>query len=109
VDNSGTTDAAKATGQALLGSTSATSFSLISFDVGTSFLHHTRSIDYWVILKGEVTLITDGGKIDLKAGDVLVNRGGDHAWYRKKGSAPALALTISISANARPGKGRLAG
>jgi mannose-6-phosphate isomerase-like protein (cupin superfamily) len=109
VDNSSTTDAAikKATG--LLVGKHSTSFSVFSFGTGKSFLHRTASIDYWIMLKGEVTVITDSGNITLHSGDVLINRGGDHAWYRKPGSSPALALTISISAKSRPGKGTLAG
>jgi mannose-6-phosphate isomerase-like protein (cupin superfamily) len=108
VDNSGTVDLAKR-GNGFLGGNASTSLSLISFDVGKSFLHRTKSIDYWVILKGQITLITDKGNIKLTTGDVLINRGGDHAWYRPKGSPPALAITVSISAKPRPGKGTLAG
>jgi mannose-6-phosphate isomerase-like protein (cupin superfamily) len=108
VDNSGAVDLAKR-GTGFLGGNASTSLSLISFDVGKSFLHRTKSIDYWVILKGQITLITDRGNIKLTAGDVLINRGGDHAWYRPKGSPPALAVTVSISAKPRPGKGTLAG
>jgi mannose-6-phosphate isomerase-like protein (cupin superfamily) len=108
VGKSGTKDAANS-GTFIATGDRSTSFSLISFGVVKSFLHHTRSTDYWVILKGQVTLITDTGRIQLKEGDVLINRGGDHAWYRKPGTPAALALTVSISAKARPGKGTLAG
>jgi mannose-6-phosphate isomerase-like protein (cupin superfamily) len=72
-------------------------------------MHRTRSIDYWVIIQGEVTLPTDKGGINLKAGDVIVNRGGDHAWYRKPGSKPCLAVSVSIYAKANAGIAQLAG
>jgi mannose-6-phosphate isomerase-like protein (cupin superfamily) len=109
VDNSALVDAAKHESTGLLGGRSSTSLSVFSFGAGKSFLHRTASIDYWIMLKGSVTVFTDSGKITLHPGDVLINRGGDHAWYRKPGSGPTLAITISISANARPGKGTLAG
>lgn len=47
----------------------------------TSPMHRTTSLDYGVVLEGEVELILDGGeKKTLKRGDTCVQRGTNHAW-----------------------------
>jgi quercetin dioxygenase-like cupin family protein len=44
-------------------------------------LHRTQSVDYGIVLAGEVTLVLDdGSETPLRAGDVVVQRGTDHAW-----------------------------
>ena len=48
------------------------------------FTHRTETLDYIVILSGEIDLEVDDGKTTtLKAGDVLVQRGGMHTWVNK--------------------------
>lgn len=42
-------------------------------------MHKTRTIDYVVLLSGEVTLLLDKGEVDLKPFDVVVQRGTSHA------------------------------
>lgn len=42
--------------------------------------HRTHTIDYIVILSGEVTLVLDEGETVLKAGDMVVQRNTNHAW-----------------------------
>jgi len=55
---------------------------------GVSPMHRTNSIDYGVILSGEVELELDGGeKTILRAGDICVQRGTMHLW-RAVGDAP---------------------
>jgi naringenin degradation protein FdeH len=44
-------------------------------------MHRTETIDYGVVLSGEVTLVLDdGSETQLTQGDVVVQRGTDHAW-----------------------------
>ncbi len=46
-------------------------------------MHRTESIDYGIVLEGEVTLILDDSETVLKAGDVVVQRGTNHAWSNR--------------------------
>ena len=47
---------------------------------GGSPMHATDTLDFLVVLTGQVTFITETGETLLKAGDVLVDRGVMHAW-----------------------------
>ncbi|RHZ68339.1 hypothetical protein CDV55_105975 [Aspergillus turcosus] len=48
---------------------------------GEPFMHRTRSLDYGIVLQGEIEMILDSGeKRMLKAGDIAVQRGTMHAW-----------------------------
>jgi uncharacterized cupin superfamily protein len=46
-------------------------------------MHCTESIDYAVVLEGELTLILDDEDVVLKAGDVVVQRGTNHSWANR--------------------------
>ncbi len=46
-------------------------------------MHRTRTLDYVVIIQGELVLILDAGEVILKPGDVVVQRGTDHAWENR--------------------------
>jgi mannose-6-phosphate isomerase-like protein (cupin superfamily) len=60
-------------------------------------MHRTRTIDYVILLSGEVTLLLDKGEVDLKPFDVVVQRGTNHAWVNK-GKEPALIAAVLIDA-----------
>ena len=60
-------------------------------------MHKTRTIDYVVLLSGEVTMLLDKGEVDLKPFDVVVQRGTSHAWVNK-GKEPALLAAVLIDA-----------
>ncbi|MGH8014210.1 MAG: cupin domain-containing protein [Blastocatellia bacterium] len=60
-------------------------------------MHKTRTIDYVVLLSGEVTLLLDEEQVDLKPFDVVVQRGTNHAWINK-GKEPALIAAVLIDA-----------
>ena len=62
-----------------------------------SGMHATATIDYIVILSGEMTFITEAGETVLRAGDTVVDRGVAHAW-ENRGSAPVLMASITIDA-----------
>ena len=63
-------------------------------------MHTTRTVDYVVMLKGEVTLLLDEGEVDLKPFDVVIQRGTNHAWINK-GTEPAELVGILVDAEPR--------
>jgi quercetin dioxygenase-like cupin family protein len=63
----------------------------------TGPMHRTETIDYVIVLTGEIDMETDDSTIRLKAGDVLVQRGTNHAWVNR-GSEPARVAFILIDA-----------
>ena len=46
-------------------------------------MHRTRSVDYIIVLKGEIDMLLDEGEVHLKAGDVVVQQGTNHAWVNR--------------------------
>jgi mannose-6-phosphate isomerase-like protein (cupin superfamily) len=61
-------------------------------------MHTTSTIDYVVVLRGEVTLLLDEGEATLKPGDLVVQRGTNHDWV-VRGSEPALLGVVMLSAH----------
>ena len=61
-------------------------------------MHKTETIDYIILLKGDVTLILDEEEVDLKPFDVVVQRGTNHAWVNN-GAEPALLIAVLIDGN----------
>jgi quercetin dioxygenase-like cupin family protein len=73
-------------------------FRVIEFAPGVAPRNHrTDSIDYAVVLSGEIDMELDGSSVHLKAGDVLVQRGTIHNWINR-GSAPCVIAVILIAA-----------
>lgn len=60
-------------------------------------MHKTKTVDYIILLQGEVTLLLDADEVDLKPFDVVIQRGTNHAWINK-GKTPALLAAILIDA-----------
>ena len=58
-------------------------------------MHTTRTIDYGIVLSGEIDLELDEGEVHLRPGDVVVQRGTRHAW-RNRGSAPCTMAFVLI-------------
>ena len=54
-------------------------------------------IDYAIVLSGEIVAMMDEGEVLLKAGDVLIQRGTNHAWSNRT-SAPAVVAFVLIDA-----------
>ena len=57
-------------------------------------IHRTRSLDYVVVLEGEITLLLDDGDVLLKAGDVVVQQGTNHAWINRGKATCRLAMVF---------------
>jgi mannose-6-phosphate isomerase-like protein (cupin superfamily) len=48
-------------------------------------MHRTESVDYGVVIDGEMTLVLDDGEVLLKPGSVVIQRGTNHAWANRSG------------------------
>lgn len=60
-------------------------------------MHRTESVDYGIVVFGEITLILDdGSETHLKAGDVVIQRGTDHAWENRSPTNPARMAFILL-------------
>lgn len=57
-------------------------------------VHRTESIDYGIILEGEIWLVLDDSEVLLKAGDVVVQRGTDHAWANRSDKVCRVAFIL---------------
>jgi mannose-6-phosphate isomerase-like protein (cupin superfamily) len=64
-------------------------------------MHQTGTIDYIIVLEGEVTLLLDEDEVDLQPFDVVIQRGTPHAWINT-GEATALLAAVLIDAEPRP-------
>ena len=58
-------------------------------------MHKTKTIDYIILLKGDVTLLLDKDEVRLKPFNVVVQRGTNHAWVNN-GDEPALLIAVLI-------------
>jgi quercetin dioxygenase-like cupin family protein len=75
-----------------------TVFRIIEFSPGVAPRNHrTDSIDYAIVLSGEIDMELDDGSVHLKAGDVLVQRGTIHNWVNR-GTAPCRIAFVLIAA-----------
>ncbi len=69
-----------------------------SFDPDGSGMHRTATVDYDIILEGELWLeLDDGEQRHLKAGDIVIQNGTHHAW-RNLGDKPATMAAVLIGA-----------
>ena len=57
-------------------------------------MHRTRTLDYAIVLSGEIWAVLDEGEVLLKAGDVLVQRGTSHAWSNRTSEPARIAFVL---------------
>jgi hypothetical protein len=57
-------------------------------------VHRTESIDYGIVLEGEITLVLSEGEVTAHAGDIVVQRGTDHAWANRGDSVARVAFVL---------------
>jgi uncharacterized cupin superfamily protein len=58
--------------------------------------HTTQTIDYVMVLEGEIALELDDGEVQLKPGDCVVQRGTRHAW-RNRSDGPVKMMAVMVS------------
>jgi quercetin dioxygenase-like cupin family protein len=96
VNNTGDTDE----GLRQVGTThkNGTVFRVVEFGPGVAPRNHrTDSIDYAVVMSGEIDMELDDSVVHLKAGDVLVQRGTIHNWVNR-GTQPCVIVFVLIDA-----------
>ena len=96
IDNDGSDDASpRQTGTTLPGGTV---FRVVEFGPGVSPRNHrTDSVDYAVVISGEIDMVLDTQTVHLKQGDVLVQRGTIHNWVNN-GTQPCTIAFALIDA-----------
>ena len=81
-------------------------FRVVDFPSGAKGeMHRTRSVDYGIVIEGEIDMLLPEGEVHLRAGDVLVQQGTDHAW-ENRGSANCRIAFILIDARDEPPESR---
>jgi hypothetical protein len=58
------------------------------------FMHRTETIDYGIVLSGEIYLIVDKGEILCRQGDIIVQRGTNHAWANRSNTVCRIAFVL---------------
>ena len=64
---------------------------------GDPMMHTTATVDYIIVLKGEIYAIMDKGETLLRPGDILVQRGTNHSWS-VRGNEPCVIAAVLVSA-----------
>jgi quercetin dioxygenase-like cupin family protein len=57
-------------------------------------VHRTQSVDYGIVLSGEVVLVLDDAETVLRAGDVVVQRGTSHRWENRSSATARMAFIL---------------
>lgn len=57
------------------------------------YMQKTRTLDFCLVLEGEITLVLDTEEVRLKAGDTVVQRGPNHAWSNRSNRSCVIAIS----------------
>ena len=57
-------------------------------------MHTTETVDYAIVIEGEITAIMETEETVLGPGDVLIQRGTNHAWSNKSGKPAKVAFVL---------------
>ena len=72
-----------------------TRFCVIDFPPGNHpHMHRTETVDYVIVIDGEIEMDMDDSTVKLKAGDILVQRGTNHAWANRSGKNARVAFVL---------------
>jgi len=75
--------------------------STVKADSPHPLMHRTESVDYGIVVDGEMTLVLDDGEVLLKPGSVVVQRGTNHAWANRSGR-PCRMLFVLVDGRYDP-------
>lgn len=57
-------------------------------------MHRTKTVDYGIVLEGEITMVLDRGETVIRAGDIIVQNGTNHAWANRSGQSCRMAFIL---------------
>ncbi len=57
-------------------------------------MHRTETVDYAIVLEGEIWAVMDEDETLLRAGDILVQRGTSHAWANRSAKTARVAFVL---------------
>jgi quercetin dioxygenase-like cupin family protein len=57
-------------------------------------MHRTETVDYGIVVEGSVTLVLDDSEVELAQGDIVVQRGTNHAWSNRSGKLCRIAFIL---------------
>jgi quercetin dioxygenase-like cupin family protein len=70
-------------------------FVIIDYPPGNSgTMHRTETIDYVIVLAGEIDMDMDDSSVHLRAGDTLIQRGTNHAWMNRGTETARVAFVL---------------
>jgi len=72
--------------------------STYSADAAHPYMQRTRTLDFCLILEGEITLVLDTAEVHLKPGDTVVQRGTNHAWSNRSNKPCRIAFSLHDAA-----------
>lgn len=76
--------------------------STVKADSPHPLMHCTESVDYGIVIDGEMTLVLDDSEVLLKVGSVVVQRGTNHAWANRSGR-PCRMVFVLVDGAFDPG------
>ena len=68
--------------------------STVKADSPHPLMHRTESVDYGIVIEGELTLVLDDSEVRLKPGSVVVQRGTNHAWANRSAKPCRIAFVL---------------
>jgi len=68
--------------------------STVKADSPHPLMHRTESVDYGMVIEGEMTLILDDAEVALAEGSVVIQRGTNHAWANRSGRACRMLFVL---------------
>ena len=72
-----------------------TRFAVIDFPPGNQpHMHRTETIDYVIVIEGEIEMDMDASSVKLKAGDIMIQRGTNHAWANRSSKRARVAFVL---------------
>lgn len=75
--------------------------STVTADSPHPLMHRTQTVDYGVVIEGELTLVLDDTEVALRPGSVVVQRGTNHAWANRSGK-PCRMLFVLVDGAYEP-------
>jgi len=72
-----------------------TRFAVIDFPPGNHpHMHRTETVDYVIVIEGEIEMDMDSSTVKLKQGDIMIQRGTNHAWANRSTARARVAFVL---------------